>query len=62
MLNDSLALGRLKMLFKSPNVRNRMKDMGMKAVVKKKRPLLSQRHRREGLDFAIAHKDWTVDD
>ena len=34
-------------------VRNRMKGMGMKAVVKKKRPLLSQRHRREGLDFVI---------
>ena len=36
--------------------------MGMKAVVKKKRPLLSQRHRRERLDFAISHKDWTVED
>ena len=34
----------------------------MKAVVKKKRPLLSQRHRRERLDFAISHKDWIVDD
>jgi hypothetical protein len=34
----------------------------MKAVVKKKRPLLSQRHRKERLDFAIAHKDWTVED
>ena len=39
-----------------------MKDIGMKAVVKKKQPLLSQRHRRERLDFAISHKDWTVDD
>jgi len=43
-------------------VGNRMKGMEMKAVVKKKRPLLSQRHRRERLDFAIAHKDWTVED
>jgi transposase len=34
----------------------------MKAVVKKKRPFLSKRHRRERLDFAIAHQDWTVDD
>jgi len=43
-------------------VRNQMKDIGMKAVVKKKQPLLSQRHRRKRLDFAISHKDWTVDD
>jgi hypothetical protein len=34
----------------------------MKAVVKKKRPLLSKRHRRNRLDFALAHKDWTLDD
>ena len=34
----------------------------MKAVVKRKRPLLSKRHRRERLDFALAHQDWTVDD
>ena len=28
----------------------------MKAVMKKKRPLLSKRHRRNHLDFALAHK------
>jgi hypothetical protein len=39
-----------------------MRKAGIKAVVKKKRPLLNQRHRRERLDFAIAYKDWTVDD
>jgi hypothetical protein len=39
-----------------------MKKLGMKAVVKKKRPLLSARHRKERLDFAIAHKDWTMED
>ena len=33
----------------------------MKAVVKKKRSLLSQRHRRERLDFAIAHQDQTIE-
>jgi transposase len=43
-------------------VRNRMKEMGMKAVVKKKRPLLSQKHRRARLDFAVAHRDWTLED
>jgi len=34
----------------------------MKAVVKRKRPFLSKRHRRERLDFALAHQDWTVED
>jgi DDE superfamily endonuclease/Transposase len=43
-------------------VQNRMKGLGMKAVVKKKRPLLSQRHQKARLDFAISHKDWTVED
>jgi len=43
-------------------VRNGMKKAGMKAVVKKKRPLLSKKHRQERLDFALSHQDWTVDD
>ena len=43
-------------------VQNSMKEVGMKAVVKKKRPFLSKRHRRERLDFALSHKDWTIDD
>jgi transposase len=34
----------------------------MYAVVKKKKPLLSKHHRKERLDFAIAHKDWTLED
>ena len=34
----------------------------MKAVVKSKHPFLSTRHRKAHLDFAYAHKDWTVDD
>ena len=34
----------------------------MKGVVKKKRPLLTKKHRRERLDFALSHKDWTIDD
>src|SRR5258705_5389130 len=43
-------------------VRNGMKKAGMKAVVKKKGPLLSKKHRQERLDFALSHQDWTVDD
>src|ERR1700720_3159489 len=37
-------------------VRNGMKEVGMKAVVKKKRPLLTKHHRRERMDFALSHK------
>src|SRR6266850_2309912 len=42
--------------------RRYMKKAGMKAVVKKKKPLLTTRHKRERLDFAVMHKDWTVED
>ena len=34
----------------------------MKAVVKRKRPLLSKRHRKARLDFTISHQHWTVED
>jgi hypothetical protein len=34
----------------------------MKSVVKKKRPVLSAKHRRDRMDFALTHKDWTVED
>ena len=34
----------------------------MKAIVKKKQPLLSAKHYKARFDFAIAHKDWTIKD
>ena len=34
----------------------------MKAVVKKKKPLLLQKHKKERIDFVIRHKDWTLED
>ena len=43
-------------------MRRALKKAGMKAVVKKKRPLLLKRHRKERLDFAISHQDWTMED
>ena len=39
-----------------------LKKAGMKAVVKTKCPLLAARHRKARMDFAYAHKDWTVED
>jgi transposase len=43
-------------------VRRSLKVAGMKAVVKKKRPFLSKKHRKERMDFALTHQDWTVED
>ena len=46
----------------SETTRRHLKKAGMKAVVKKKEPLLTARHKRERMDFGLAHKDWTVKD
>lgn len=43
-------------------VRNALKKDDFKAVVKKKKPFLSARHRRERLTFAQKYKDWTLED
>jgi hypothetical protein len=46
-----------------PNtVRQHLKKSCLKAVVKSKLPLLSARHHKARLDFAYAHKDWTLED
>ncbi|KIJ08802.1 hypothetical protein PAXINDRAFT_18086 [Paxillus involutus ATCC 200175] len=41
----------------SQTVHRHLKKSGMKAVVKKKHPLLSKRHRKEWLDFAVILED-----
>lgn len=43
-------------------VRRHLKGAGCKAVVKRKRPLLTKRHKKERLDWAISHQHWTVED
>ena len=43
-------------------VRRYPKKAGLKAVVKENKPVLTPRHRRNRLDCAIAHQDWTVED
>ena len=48
----------------SETIRLHLKKAGMKAVVKKKYPLLTKHHtsRKERLDFALSHQDWTMED
>ena len=44
------------------NVRRGLKKIGLKAVVKAKRPFLSKCHMKERMDFALSHQYWTVED
>ena len=46
----------------SQTVRRNLKKVGLKAVVKKKRPFLSKKHRKTRMDFAVTHLHWTVED
>lgn len=46
----------------SQTVRNVLKKHSFKAVTKKKKPLLSARHRQRRLAFALKHREWTVED
>ncbi|KAI1005874.1 hypothetical protein K3495_g2346 [Podosphaera aphanis] len=43
-------------------IRHALKQEGLKAFKKKKKPLLSKSHRRARLKWAFDHKDWTIDD
>jgi transposase len=46
----------------SQTVRRVLKKHSFKAVVKKKKPLLSTRHRKARLVFAQKYREWTVED
>jgi hypothetical protein len=46
----------------SQTVRNVLKAAHLKAVTKKKKPLLFIKHRQRKLAFALAHQHWTVED
>jgi hypothetical protein len=56
----------LKTLISNPvstqTIQNVLKKCNMKAMVKKKKPLLSTRHQKQYLDFALKYKEWTVKD
>ena len=43
-------------------IRCHLKKASMKAVVKKKCPLLTKCHRQARMDFALSHRDWTIED
>ena len=43
-------------------VRRALKRNGLVARVKRKKPLLSKKHREKRLKFAKDHKDWTIDE
>lgn len=43
-------------------VRRALKDAGLKAAVRQKKPRLLPRHMKARYQFAQAHKDWTMDD
>ena len=46
----------------SQTVRRNLKEIGLRPVVKRKRPLLTARHRRERLQWAERCKEYTVED
>src|SRR5262249_52903457 len=46
----------------SQTIRSILKKHSFKAMVKKKKPLLSTRHRRARLAFAQKYQEWTVED
>jgi hypothetical protein len=43
-------------------IRRILRKNSFKAVVKKKKPLLSVRHRKARLAFAQKYREWTVED
>ena len=43
-------------------MRNTLKEASLKAVVKKKKPLLSISYRKRRLAFALKYQHWTVED
>ena len=46
----------------SQTVCNVLKSASLKAVVKKKKPFLSVKHRKQRLAFALKYQNWTVED
>jgi len=64
--NASQVAKSIRHMIKKPvstrSIRRYLHRAGMKAVVKTKRPLLKPCHHKERLSWALAHKDWTLED
>ena len=43
-------------------IRRTLKEAGLKAITKKKKPQLLKRHIHQDLDFALCHQYWTTED
>lgn len=43
-------------------VRNVSKEAGLESRKKAKKPLMSDRHKRNRLKFALKHKEWNIED
>ena len=43
-------------------VRRALKEIGLKAMVRQKKPLLAPRHMRQRLEFGTRYESWTVED
>ena len=52
----------LNLSITSQSVRNPLKEAGLKARKRVKKPALSLRHKRDRLNFAMKYKEWTVED
>ena len=52
----------LNISISAETVQRNLKSTGLKSVVKSKCPLLSAQHKKMQLDFALAHKNWTLED
>jgi len=52
----------IKVDVSADTVRRALKETGMKAICKKKKPKLQPRHIRQRYEFALRHQYWTKDD
>lgn len=43
-------------------IRNVLKSMGLRSRYKVKKPMISLKNRKERMEFAKSHKDWTLED
>lgn len=50
------------MVVSAKTVQRTLKEAGMRAMTRRKKPKLSPRHIKQRLDFALSHQNWTIED